>query len=108
MSRFIKNGNVDLNKCLNEVHRRASEIGCTNFECSLERFEALATENNQLTNRTAREAIAITILQGEMEGYYINAQRENYGLEVNGPDFITEEIGKFENITHPKVKNPVG
>ena len=43
MSSFQKNGDVDLNKCLKEVDRRAAEIGCTNFECSLERFKELAT-----------------------------------------------------------------
>ena len=69
MSGFVKNGKVDLQKCLNELDRRATEIGCTNFECSLERFIALATEDGKLTRGTAREAI--TILQGEMEGYYL-------------------------------------
>ena len=52
MSGFVKNGKVDLDKCLDEVNRRASEIGCTNFECSLERFKALATENDKLTSET--------------------------------------------------------
>ncbi len=106
MSGFLKNGKVDLEKCLHEVNRRASEIGCTNFECSLERFKALATENGQLTPGSAREAI--TILQGEMEGYYKNARREDYGTNVKGPDFLVEGLGKFENITHVEVKNPVG
>ena len=55
MSGFVKNGKVDLDKCLNEVNRRASEIGCTDFECSLERFKALATENGKLTSGSARE-----------------------------------------------------
>jgi hypothetical protein len=106
MSGFVKNGKVDLDKCLDEVNRRASEIGCTDFECSLERFKALATENGKLTSGTAREAI--TILQGEMQGYYRNAQREDYGLNVKGPDFLVEGLGEFENITHVEVKNPVG
>lgn len=106
MSGFVKNGKVDLDKCLNEVNRRASEIGCTDFECSLERFKALATENGKLTSGTAREAI--TILQGEMQGYYKNARREDYGLNVKGPDFLVEGLGEFENITHVEVKNPVG
>ena len=57
ISGFVKNGNVDLDKCLDEVNRRASEIGCTDFECSLERFKDLATENGKLTSGTAREAI---------------------------------------------------
>ena len=109
MSGFVKNGKVDLHKCLNEVNRRASEIGCTNFECSIERFRALATENGKLTNITAREAI--TILQGEMHGYYTNARREDYGLyglNVTGLDFVVAGLGEFENITHVEVKNPVG
>ena len=38
MSGFVRNGKVDLHKCLGEVNHRASEIGCTDFECSLERF----------------------------------------------------------------------
>lgn len=106
MSGFLKNGKVDLHKCLDEVNRRASEICCTNFECSLERFKALATKNGKLTNTTAREAI--TILQGEMQGYYTNARREDYGLNVKGPDFIVKGLSKFQNVTHVEVKNPVG
>lgn len=106
MSGFVKNGKVDLHKCLDEVNRRASEIGCTDFECSLERLKALATENGKLTSGTAREAI--TILQGEMQGYYRNARREDYGLNVKGLDFLVEGLGEFENITHVEVKNPVG
>ena len=53
ISGFVKNGNVDLDKCLDEVNRRASEIGCTDFECSFERFEALAMENGDMTSTTA-------------------------------------------------------
>jgi hypothetical protein len=106
MSGFVKNGEVDLHKCLDEVNRRASEIGCTDFGCSLERFKALATENGELTNTTAREAI--TILQGEMHGYYTNARREDYGQDVKGPDFIVEGLGNFQSVTHVEIKNPVG
>ena len=106
MSGFVKNGKVNLHKCLDEVNRRASEIGCADFECSMERFRSLATENGEFTNSTAREAI--TILEGEMHGYYRNARRENYGVNVTGLDFIVEGIGDFENITHVEVKNPVG
>jgi hypothetical protein len=101
ISGFLKNGEMDLHKCLDEVYRRASEIGCTGFECSPERFKALAMENG-----TAREAI--TILQGEMHGYYTNARRENYGQNVRGPDFMVEGIGNFKNVTHVEIKNPVG
>ena len=43
-----------------------------------------------------------------MHGYYRNATRDNYGVNVTGPDFIVEGIGEFENITHVEVKNPVG
>lgn len=59
MSGFVKNGKIDLDKYLYEVNRRASEIGCTDFERSLERFKDLATENGKLTSGTAREAIII-------------------------------------------------
>jgi hypothetical protein len=48
MSGFVKNGEIDLHRCLDEVNRRASEIGCTDFECSFERFRSLATENGEL------------------------------------------------------------
>jgi len=106
MSGFVENGKVDLHKCLDEVNRRASEIGCTDFECSLDHFKALATENGKLTSTTAREAI--TILQGEMQGYYTNARREDYGLKVKGLDFVVEGLSEFQNITHVEVKNPVG
>ena len=106
MSGFVENGKVNLHKRLDEVNRKTSEIGCTDFECSLERFKALATENGKLTSTTAREAI--TILQGEMEGHYENARREDYGQNVKGPDFVVEGLEEFENITHVEVKNPVG
>ena len=106
MSGFVKNEQVDVHQCLNEVNQRALAIGCTDFECSLERFKALATENGKLTSTTAREAI--TILQGEMEGHYENARREDYGQNVKGPDFVVEGLEEFENITHVEVKNPVG
>jgi hypothetical protein len=106
ISGFVKNGKVDLHKCLNELNRRASEIGCTNWECSLERFEVLSTENSELTPKGAREAI--TILQREMQGYYKNARREPYGVDIKGPDFIMEGLEKFQNITHVELKNPVG
>ena len=86
--------------------RRSESVHCENWRCDFERFKSLATENGQLTTTTAREAI--TILQGEMQGYYKNARRENYGIDVRGPDFIVEGRGKFKNITHVEVKNPVG
>jgi nitrate reductase NapE component len=54
---FIKNGKVDLHDCYDEVKRRASEIGCTDFECSFNRFKKLATENGKVTYVSAKEAI---------------------------------------------------
>ena len=106
MSGFLKEGDVDLDQCLNELNRRALAVGCTNFECSRERFESLATENNELTAPGAREALSV--LNGEMLGYYKNARRENYGRDVLGPDFIVDGIGEYRDITHVEVKNPVG
>jgi hypothetical protein len=103
---FVKNGKVDLRNCYDEVNRRASEIGCTDFECSFERFEALAMENGDVTSTTAREAI--TILQGEMNGYYRNAVREDYGNGIYGPDFKVIGQGEYSHVTHVEVKNPVG
>ena len=41
MSGFVRHGKPDLQKCLKEVNRRASEIGCADFECSMERFRLL-------------------------------------------------------------------
>lgn len=88
------------------MRKFCSSFGCADFECSMGRFKELATENGELTNSTAREAI--TVLEGEMHGYYRNARREDYGVNVTGPDFIVEGMGDFENITHVEVKNPVG
>jgi len=105
-SGFLKNGKVDLRQAFNEVNRRASEIGCENFDCSFERFESLVTECNNVRVGTTREAI--TILEGEMRGYYTNARRVDYGNNVNGPDFAADGIGEFENITHAEIKGPVG
>jgi hypothetical protein len=67
VSGFVKNGRLDLREAFNEVQRRASEIGCDNFECSFERFRALATEGKLPTENSVREAISA--LQGEMLGY---------------------------------------
>lgn len=103
---FMKNGKVDLQKCYEEVNRRASEMDCNDFECTFERFRALATENGVTTDTSAREAI--TVLQGEMEGLYTNSVRENYGNGIYGPDFKVTGKGKYSHITHAEVKNPVG
>ena len=106
LSGFVKNGKVDLNQAFSEVNRRASAIGCETFDCSFARFKELVTECGEIKKSSVREAI--TILQGEMHGYYRNARREDYGLNVKGIDFLVEGLGEFENITHVEVKNPVG
>lgn len=43
-----------------------------------------------------------------MHGYYTNARRENQGTNIISPDFVVKGRGNFQNITHVKVKNPVG
>lgn len=103
---FMKNGNVDLRKCYDEVNRRASEIGCTDFEWSFEGFKALATEKCEVTPTTAREAI--TVLQGEMNGFYTNVVREDYGNEVSGLNLKVIGQGQYSHVTHVEIKNPVG
>ena len=80
-------------------------IGCENFDCSFERFEGLATECGNLTTSTTREAISI--LEGEMRGFYKNARIENYGPNVTGPDYVVEGLGEFAHITHVEVKGAV-
>lgn len=106
ISGFVENGKVNLREAFNEVNRRASEMGCENFECSFERFKELATECGEIDDRHAREAI--TILHGEMQGYYKNARRIDYGLNVKSIDFRVDGLGKFANITHAEAKNAVG
>jgi len=105
-SGFVKNEKVDLHTAFNEVNRRASEIGCENFECSFERFEGLATECGNVTVGTIREAI--TVLEGEMPGYYKNVRRVDYGNNIKGPDYTVEGIREFDNITHAEIKGAVG
>jgi len=106
VSGFVKNGKVDLNQAFNEVNRRASAIGCETFDCSFDRFKGLATECGEIKESGVREAI--TILQGEMQGYYKNARRVDYGPNVKGLDFAVDGLGEFENITHAEAKNAVG
>ena len=106
LSGFVKNGKVDLNQAFSEVNRRASAIGCETFDCSFARFKELATECGKIRKSNVREAI--TILQGEMQGYYKNARRVDYGPNVKGLDFAVDGLGKFENITHAEAKNAVG
>ena len=106
VSSFVKNGKVDLNQAFSEVNRRASAIGCETFDCSFARFKELVTECGEIKESGVREAI--TILQGEMEGYYKNARRVDYGPNVKVLDFAVDGLGKFENITHAEAKNAVG
>ena len=102
ISGFVKNGKVDLNQAFNEVNRR----GCETFDCSFDRFKELATECGEIKESGVREAI--TILQGEMHGYYKNARRIDYGRNVKGLDFAVDGLGEFENITPSEAKNAVG
>lgn len=73
ISEFVKNGKVDLNQAFSEVNRRVSAIGCETFDCSFDPFKEFATECGESNDSGVREAI--TILQGEMHGYYKNARR---------------------------------
>ena len=104
-AKFLKNGKVDLQRAFDEVNRRASAIGCENFDCSFERFKGLAGECGNFTPSTTREAI--TILEGEMRGYYKNARRANYGPNVKGLDYVVEGLGEFAHITHVETKGAV-
>jgi hypothetical protein len=63
-------------------------------------------ENNVVDENSDREAI--TILNGEMLGFYTNAERVYYGKGVFGPDFKVVGQGKYQHITHVEIKNPVG
>ena len=105
-AKFVKkDGSIDLQQAFDEVNRRASVIGCGNFDCSFERFKNLATECSKTNTQSTREAI--TILEGEMRGYYRNSRREDYGPNVTGLDFVTEGLGEFDHITHVEVKGAV-
>ena len=104
-AKFVKNGKVDLQRAFDEVNRRASVINGENFDCSFERFKDLATECGNCTPSTTREAI--TILEGEMRGYYKNAHRVDYGPNVTGLDYGVEGLGEFDHITHVEVKGAV-
>jgi hypothetical protein len=106
VSEFVKNGKVNLNQAFNEVNRRASKIGSETFDCSFIRFKELATECGEIRESGIREAI--TILQGEMQGYYKNARRVDFGENVKSLDFAVDGIGEFVNITHAEAKNAVG
>jgi hypothetical protein len=105
-AKFVKkDGSIDLQQAFDEVNRRASVIGCGNFDCSFERFKDLATEYSEPDTGSTREAI--TILEGEMRGYYRNARREDYGPNVTGLDFVVEGLGELDHITHVEVKGAV-
>ncbi|RZW38736.1 MAG: hypothetical protein EX263_13925 [Flavobacteriaceae bacterium] len=63
-------------------------------------------ENGRVSENSAREAI--TVLNGEMLGFYRNAEREYYGKGVYGPDFKVIGQGEYSHVSHVEVKNPVG
>ena len=106
VSGFVKNGKVDLRKCYDEVMRRSKSLHCENWSCEFERFKSLAMENGRVDENSAREAI--TVLNGEMLGFYRNAEREYYGKGVYGPDFKVIGQGEYSHVSHVEVKNPVG
>jgi hypothetical protein len=106
ISSFVKNGKVDLHECHYKVIRRSKSLHCKNWKCGFERFKSLATENGKVNDNSAREAI--TILNGEMLGFYSNAERVDYRKGVYGPDFKIIGQGKYHYTTHVEVKNPVG
>lgn len=76
INNFVEEDGITVNvqKCLNELTRRAEAIGAGDFQCSHERFVELGTENGVFRRQGAREALAA--LQGEMEGWYKNVRRE--------------------------------
>ena len=67
--------------------------------------KGLAGECGNFTPSTTREAL--TILEGEMRGYYKNARRGNYGPNVKGLDYVVEGLGEFAHITHVETKGAV-
>jgi hypothetical protein len=106
VSGFVKNGKVDLRKCYDEVMRRSKSLDCENWSCEFERFKYLAMENGRVDENSAREAI--TVLHGEMLGFYKNSERVYYGKGVYGPDFKVTGQGAYSHVTHVEIKNPVG
>lgn len=102
MSGFVRNGKVDLNQAFSEVNRRVSSIGYENFDCSFNRFKELTTECSEIKENSVREAI--TIFQGEIEGYYKNARRVDYGPNFKSLDFAVDGLGEFESIIHVEAK----
>ena len=67
VSGFMKNDDVDLRKCYDEIMQRSKSLDCENLSCEFERFKSLAMENSKVTQNSAREAI--TVLHGEMLGF---------------------------------------
>ena len=90
-----EDGNVDLRKCYEEVQRRAKTIGCQDWwSCSYTRFQALAMDPKQRpTYKSAREAI--TVLNGEMLGYYKDAKRVDWGHGLDALDFVVKGLLYF-------------
>ena len=86
--------------------RRAKSLDCENWSCEFKRFESLAMENCKVDENSVREAI--TVLHGEMLGFYKNSERVYYGKGVYGPDFKVTGQGSYSHIIHVEVKNPVG
>ena len=101
-----KDGTVDLKKCVSELNRKAAQLNQKNFECSIKRFENLATENGELKPGSAREAMSA--LHGEIMDFYENTHRIDYGPGIYGPDFGVKGKGKYKHITHLEVKGAVG
>jgi hypothetical protein len=81
-------------------------LDCENWSCEFEKFKSLAMENGKWMKTSAREAI--TVLHGEMLGFYKNSERVYYGKGVYGPDFKVTGQGEYSHVTHVEVKNPVG
>lgn len=51
---------------------------------------------------------AITVLNGEMYGFYHKSKRAYYGKNILELDYTVEGLGVYENITHADMKNAVG
>lgn len=105
-AKFVKKDrSIDLEQAFDKVKRRAAMIDCKNFDCSFERFQRLATECGKFNTTSTREVI--TILEGEMRGYYTHPRRKDYGPNVTGLDFVVEGLGEFDHITQSAEYNNV-
>lgn len=96
---FVKpDRTLDYDKGYQEVLRRAE--GCSNFNCSKERFISLCNEDGNPGPKGMREAI--TGLQLEAQGEIFNLRR----VPESGSDFIAEDI---QGVTiKVEIKGPVG